>query len=196
MKTYQDNTRDRIISTYREKGYGLPLPIPVNKKAPLPKHTFGNRPRFNDTEALATWNGFGEGANLGLRLADNVLAIDVDHGYNGKTGATRLADLEEQLGDLPPTISSTRRGADSQSRQFFYRVAPGAKWVGDAGKGVDIISRMYRFSTVAPSVVDGMEYQWYGVDRAPMAVEDLPRVDEIPELPEAWQTGSSRFRVR
>ncbi len=46
------------------------------------------------------------GGNVGLRLPECVLGIDVD-AYAGKSGAATLAEAEARLGALPLTWRST-----------------------------------------------------------------------------------------
>lgn len=160
------------------------LPIPEGQKFPPPPGTTGNRPMATNDEIRALWVGVSGSSNLAWWLPDNVIVPDVDHGYNGKTGADTLKALEEDLGELPPTWSTTRRGADSKSRKMFYIVPEGFKWHAKAGKDIDIIQRSHRYVIVAPSVVDGLAEQWYRPDGTPS--DRAPLIEELAALPEKW----------
>ncbi len=123
------------------------------------------------------------GENVALR-AEGWVGIDVD-AYDGKVGHLTIRALEERLGELPVTISSTSRGQDSESRQHFFRVPEGIAFE-TRFKDVEIVQRSHRYSVVYPSIHPdtGDQYVWYGYEGEPL--DQLPAIDDLEELPEAW----------
>src|SRR5215218_2429048 len=69
---------------------------------------------------------FQAASNIAIHMPDDCIGIDVDH-YNGKIGGATLAQLEQELGPLPPTyISTARNGGVSGIR--WFRTEPGLRW--------------------------------------------------------------------
>lgn len=175
------------VNAYIEHG-ATPFPLPDRKKFPPPCGVTGHTKDLTQDEIRAFWEGVSGSENVGIRVPDNVIVIDVDH-YGEKTGADTLKALENELGELPPTWSSTRRGADSVSRKYFFSVPTGKRWK-SPGKDIDIIQHTHRYAVVFPSVVDGLKEEWYGPDGQPC---EIPSFAALPALPESWvdrlQTG-------
>jgi len=139
-------------------------------------------------------NGQGTG-NVGLRMPETVIGIDVD-AYGGKPGAATLADAEARLGPLPPSPVSTSRDDGSGIR--FYRVPPGRCWADVVGPGVEVVHHGHRYAVAAPSVhPEGRPYRWLDADGNQVPG---PAVDDLPALPPAWvdelDRGSVDDRVR
>lgn len=179
-----------LTSHYKAKGWAITTPLPAGKKYPPATGITGNVDYLKRLEAAETaWNNAEPGCNIGLVMAtDNpefdVIAIDVDH-YGDKHGADNLAELEPQLGslELATVPRSTRRGADSRSAQFPFKVAKGYSWATSVCEAVDIVQAGHRYSAVYPSVVDGEEYRWYlGENEI-----EIPAIEDLPWLSEAWQ---------
>lgn len=171
----------RAARLYWTRGW-RPIPLPARQKGP-PPHGYtgaeGVMPSYADVMA---WTEGDEGdGNIGVRLPSNVIGIDVD-GYGGKRGAGTLASAVERWGALPDTPRSTARWADGVSGIRFYRVPDGLRWPGQVGPDIEIIQTRHRYAVVWPSVHPiGELYGWSG--------DDVPEVDELPELPEAWVGG-------
>lgn len=175
---------------YLDRGWS-PIPV-VGKDAPEPGFTGANGAVVTMDQVLQ-WSspGFAQGRrNVGLRQIDTV-GIDVD-AYDGRKGAETFAAAVAKLGLLPPTWSSTARGAGQPSRILFYQVPPGVD-PGEAqgrikeyfGKNIDIIRRGHRYAIVAPSLhPEGWRYCWYDPNGVPSDVP--PKRDELPFLPAAW----------
>jgi hypothetical protein len=135
--------------------------------------------------------------NIGLRMPDGVVGLDVDAGYGGKTGDQTIADLEARLGPLPATWVSSARPAPSGIR--FYRVPTHldgmpVNWPGEAGKYVEIIQPGHRYAVVWPSTnpdAGGAPYEWRheGGPIYAWSGDAPPPPSDLAELPEAWVRG-------
>lgn len=113
------------------------------------------------------WDEFPD-ANVAAVLGpSNLLVIDVD--MHGADGFARLADLEDEHGPLPSTLTS-RTGGGGEHR--YFRPPASCRYV-NFGGGVELAAGR-RAITLPPSVhATGAVYQW--TDRAPLA-----------ELPPTW----------
>jgi len=131
-----------------------------------------------------------ETANTALRH-QGTIGIDVDD-YGSKEGARQLAELEAVLGPLPATITSTARGDDDPSRQYFYRLPveapPETVFMSKAAKDIEIIQRSHRYSIVYPSIHPdtGAQYQWYNYEGEPFTGGNVPSLEDFETLPWAW----------
>ncbi|WP_331436285.1 phage/plasmid primase, P4 family [Gordonia sp. w5E2] len=162
-------------------GLGTPLPLPEGQKYPPPKDTTGGKnPRPTDDEALARFDDLV--GNVCLRVADGVIGIDVDI-YGDKHGDQTMRAKVEQWGPLPDTYMSTSRDPETGSGIYYFRVPAGFKLKGKVGADVEIIQPGHRYAVVAPSVVEGRAYRWFGPDLEPC---DPPNVEDLPELPAEW----------
>lgn len=123
-------------------------------------------------------------ANIALR-PNGWLGIDVDH-YDDKRGYDELAALEEKLGPLPATITSTARGQDSPSRIYFFAAPNDRTYRSRLGDSIEIVQRTHRFALVSPSWHPklGTQYEWY--DYEGNAMWGFPAPSEFEALPEAW----------
>lgn len=131
------------------------------------------------------------GGNLGLRLPDGLVAIDID-AYGAKTGAKAFAEAVKRWGPLPPTIRSTSRDNDFLSGMRMFRVPPGTRLrdvefpelgIGD----IEIIQHHWRYVVAWPSIhPEGREYWWRN---DALQLVGIPTPDEIPDLPQTWIDG-------
>ncbi|MGC4960040.1 phage/plasmid primase, P4 family [Gordonia sp. DT101] len=167
-------------------GLGTPLPLPRGDKYPPPDDTTGNKPVIPAEDALSAIED--HDGNLALRLADNVIGLDVDE-YGDKHGTRTMRGLVEKLGPLPDTYMSTSRGPETASGIHLYRVPAGRKWKGKPGADVEMIQHTHRYAVVAPSTAADRIYRWYSpdLDRC-----DPPNADDLPMLPSAWVDYLSR----
>lgn len=120
--------------------------------------------------------------NIGIRLPDGVIGIDVDAYTKGvvKSGGKKakkgkqskkvdkqaskqgvasrgdetLRDLETRLGPLPPAPASSARGRPGRygSGIRLYRVPKGLEFPGKLGPGIETIQWWHRYVAVAPSI--------------------------------------------
>lgn len=176
---------------YMSAGWGaVPLP-PREKKPPAPGCTGHGAVDFNGPDYMA-WREDGAfvGGNLGIRMPDDVIGLDVDH-YGAKRGGLTLERLEADLGELPATWRSSARSGDVGGIRFF-RAPRGLAWEQGAGAGIDVIQRMHRYAVVWPSIhPEGGQYRWTRPDGTP-AIGEIPRVDDLPMLPDAWVAAFSK----
>jgi hypothetical protein len=172
---------------------GGPLPLPVRGKGPPPDGWTGWAGPFPSGADVEEWAHASPRANIGLRLADGVLGLDVD-AYGGKDGHRTLTRLEQTLGKLPPTVRSTSRG-DGVSGIRLYRVPATRAWAGivsathadgEVTKGIEVIHLGHRYAVCWPSVHNDTRstYRWLDNDGQP--VDRLPTLGDLPELPRAW----------
>lgn len=173
----------QAAQVYRDANWAGALPI-LGKRVPPDGYT-GYRGTWPSGDQVATWLAARGGDNIGLRLPDGVLGVDVD-AYDGRRGLATIQEAEAQLGDLPRTWYSTSRDDGSGIR--FFRVPEGRAWRSDLGAGsnVEIIRRDHRFAVVWPSVHPdtARTYRWYTPDGVVSAAPPTPA--QLPELPEAW----------
>jgi P4 family phage/plasmid primase-like protien len=185
------------IQVYYRAGWPAILPVPSETKFPPPVGFTGDAGADTTPEQLVVWatNGMAE-HSVALRMPDGVIGIDVDHYTKGdkvKTGADTLAAAVERWGELPPTWHSTARGDDEAagpSRIMFFRV-PAGRYVTVLRPDVEIIQRHHRYAVVWPSphAEIGTTYFWYRPDGTLADEGEVPRPDDLPELPQAWVVG-------
>src|SRR5690242_2430939 len=181
------------VNLYTEFGWRGVLPLPHMKKMTPPSGFTGmvNTGIYPTDHQIHVW-AHNSNSNVALRLPENVIGIDVDH-YEKKgvekDGADQLAELEAQLGALPATWRSTSRGYANPSGIRFYRVPSGLLWPSKTGF-IDFVQHNYRYAVVWPSEVvnestgEVRQYRWYGP--VGQESEGVPKVEELPELPQAW----------
>jgi P4 family phage/plasmid primase-like protien len=194
LNPYRDTALD-----YRAHWFKGVLPLPYKEKHPPPTGFTGHRADYPDTEQINEWREDGR-HNIGVRLAGvdakhELIGIDVDHyrkGERDKKGGEQLAELENQLGPLPPTWISSAR-TDGVSGIRYFRVPRGLAFRGQVEKDVECISKGYRFAVVWPSIhPDGGTYWWFPPGMPPSGDArrawdgSLPVAREFPVLPEAW----------
>jgi hypothetical protein len=205
-------TRERIAAPFTRqatvalaKGW---FPIPVKGKNHVPTGVTGHAGVVNEEKVrkqlITRELGYD---NLAVRH-DGTIAIDVDV-RDGKNGAATMARFAQERGlsPLPATYSSTARGDNHPSRQYFYRLPEYVKLVskpridGHDAEDVEICQYHHRYSVVYPSVHPDISdadptYYWYkpGVEGFSWGERtlDMPSVNDIPFLPEEWIAALSK----
>jgi len=197
---------------YRDRLWLGVIPLPHNRKSPVPDGYTGRKGTYPDDQQIATWVMERPHGNIALRMPGDVLGIDVDdyvYRFQArdpktrkpltepdgspkmvtgvKTGGATLAALEEQLGPLPPTWRSSSRGSGPSGIRF-YRVPSGLLW-GDLGEHLEGIWWGHRYAVVYPSINpdSGRQYLW--IDETSQRPEWgvlPPKVTDLPSLPEPW----------
>lgn len=194
----------RGVQIYRDAGWRGVLPLPPAAKSPPPKGYTGYDGSWPTTAQINEWvAGRPEDSNLMLRVEYGVIGIDVD-AYNSKKGGQTLAEAERRWGPLPSTYRSSARSDDEVSGVRIFRVPEDVLFRSviefrDAGLGdIEIVQAHHRYITAWPSIhpKTGQQYCWYGPSGTPVPVDQVPRVDDIPVLPEAWVIGLAKDSVR
>jgi hypothetical protein len=178
---------------YLAAGWRGVLGIPYAVKDKPPIGYTGYEGVDPSPEQIESWRR--ENGNVILRMPENVVGIDVDDYEKGgkrKTGAATLAKLESGWGRLPATWCATARD-DEISGKYFFQVPPGTR-LHDPGRdcGIEIIQHHHRFALVWPSYNPDANATVIWWDPEGYLAERVPRVDELPLLPEAWLEGLSR----
>ena len=169
---------------YYQAGFS-PIPLPARAKSPVPEGWTGHAGKWPAQGDVAELILTQPTSNVGLRLPENVIGIDVD-AYDGKQGAETLAAKVAEWGELPATWRSSARGNDNPSGIRYFRVPEGLRWPGAVGAGVEIVRFAHRYAVAPPSIhPNGNVYEW--VDRLGDGIG--PNVVDLPELPEAWVQG-------
>ena len=194
----QPNSRE-TAECLHNLGY-FPFPLVPGTKRPAVRGFFGHSRPDNATITTAI-AAIGERTPLAISLPLGVIGLDVDSYASGdghKTGGTALCALESQLGPLPDTWLSTRRGPQPKTgpaRTGIYLFQLPAwmvtadteglvKLVSAAAPGIELIQYHERFLVCAPTVLDAMTYRWYHPTAGDSPLP--PPVEELPVLPAAW----------
>jgi len=153
-------------------------------KWPPPSGYTGHNGDWPSPADVQTWCEQHADGNIALRLDETVLGIDVD-AYGDKPGGKTLAQLEEELGPLPPTVLSSSR-TDGVSGIRLYRIPPSPSWPNQAGDGIELIHHGHRYVVCWPSIhPEGGIYRW--VDQRTGEILNLPpHPDHLPNLPQPW----------
>jgi P4 family phage/plasmid primase-like protien len=198
---------------YAQAGWSCVLPVPPEAKFPPPVGFTGAEGRDTAPEDIAAFSAAQPGASIALRmpmypgpsgtLEDGwtVIGIDVDayaKGEKTKHGDRTLAAKEAEWGPLPATWISSARGPGVSGIRFF--VAPATRYGtlvkaaqadGTVTGDVEVIQRHHRYAVVWPSPHAGAGdvYRWY--DPSGQVVEQPPKPNELPWLPQGWVQGLS-----
>lgn len=168
------------VDAYIAAGWLGPVPLPRRAKKSPPSGYTGDSGAYPSVADLDEWRAHKGSGNIGLRMAPDVIGIDVDD-YGDKTGGATLDDLIAELGPLPDTWISTSR-LDGVSGIRFYRLPEPVRLIGSL-PGIEIIQRHHRYAVVAPSIhPEGRPYMWLRDGE----VVDPPAVADLPMLPEVW----------
>jgi P4 family phage/plasmid primase-like protien len=181
---------------YVSAGWPAVIPVPHHGKTPPPEGFTGEAGRDTTPDDIARWASNGRAdSSVALRMPNGVIGIDVDQYLKGtrqKVGAQTLEACQQRWGLLPPTWSSTARGADQPSRISFYRV-PVGRYRTVIQPDIEIIQRHHRYAVVWPSVHEdtGTTYEWYEPSGA--LATRLPSPQDLaelrPEIHGAWLAG-------
>lgn len=145
---------------YLEAGW-LPLPLPPGEKSPPPRKFTGHHPSPVRDDIERWLDDQPDRSNIGIRVPDGVIGIDVD-AYGGKQGGLSLAALTEAFGPLPPTWTLSAR-ADGLSGIRFYTVPIGLAWPGEAAADIQVVQYRHRYAVAFPSIHPSLKkmYRWY-----------------------------------
>lgn len=142
----------------------------------------GGRGMLDATTDVATivrwWGGRFAGANIGGRLPQNVIVIDIDP-RNG--GGDTINDLQSKCGELPKTLTSISGRGDG-GRHLFYRRPHGELSSKALGPGVDL--KTYAGYVVLPPSIH------------PDSGQPYTRVEHPVASPPNWLTDLLRIQPR
>jgi len=116
-----------------------------------------------DLATIERWWRRWPGANIGMRVPEGMLVLDIDPRSGGDQ---TLAELELKHGPLPPTMTSrSGRGDGGHHRWLLY---PRGEVRGKLGPGLDVKTRR-GFLIVPPSLhpSTGAPYRWSEPPEAP-----------------------------
>jgi len=148
-------------------GLGSPLPLPYGKKSSPPTGWTGETAPYASAADVARWVAQRPDANIALRLAPDVVGIDVD-AYDGRPGVETIADFEAKFGPLPPTWVSSARPAPSGIRWYVLPDGETSAGMGDLGPGCELIRAGHRYACVPPSLHPlGVPVAWRNPDGRP-----------------------------
>lgn len=169
-------------------GLGSPLPIPFRRKEYPPTGYTGRKGIRPSGPDLEEWRAHRGSDNIAVRLAEDVVGIDVD-AYDGKQGAATVSSFEAEYGALPPTYRITSR-PDNVSGIGLYRLPEGADEtdLADMGPGVEVIRHSFRYVMAGGSVhPEGRTYAYVAPDGARSPTP--PHRDDLPTLAPAQVAG-------
>lgn len=189
-----------VASDYLDTALGWPIPLPEAKKHPPRTGYTGGVGKRPTPAKVRMWSAKSPRSNVALRLAPTVLGLDVD-AYDGRVGGQTLALAESTWGPLPPTVRSSSR-RDGRSGIYLFRVPAGLSWpsaisadLTRSGRpgNIELVHFGHRYVVSWPSEhPNGERYWWWGPDGA--ILRDLPSIDQLPALPEAWVAGLVKLR--
>ncbi len=163
-------------------GLGSPLPLPYGQKSPPPTGWTGETAPYASAADVARWVAERPDANIALRLAADVVGIDVD-AYDGRPGVETLASFEAKYGPLPATWVSSARPAPSGIRWYVLPEGATSAGMGDLGPGVELIRAGHRYACVPPSLHPlGVPVAWREPDAGGTPSDTPPTKGELPVL--------------
>ncbi|MGV0790484.1 bifunctional DNA primase/polymerase [Mycolicibacterium sp. XJ1819] len=134
---------------------GVPV-MPVKPdKSPVLRHGF-----LDATTDLATvvswWSGRFRGLNIGGRVPENVVVVDIDPRHGGDKA---LAELERRHGPLPEVFGSVSGRGDG-GRHYWFAKPPGVKLSSKLLAGIDVKTHETGYVVLPPSIhpVSGKPY--------------------------------------
>ncbi len=108
--------------------------LPLRGKAPLFRGGRGVLDATSDPETVDRWWTDHPAANIGGRVPDGAVVVDVDPRYGGdKT----MAELVRSHGPLPATLTVVSGRGDG-GRHYYYRRTPGELTSTRLGAGIDL----------------------------------------------------------
>ena len=172
---------------YLESGLGYPIPsLDAFAKFPPVTGWTGRDGAIPDINQVEHWRTIYPQSNILLRLAKDVVGIDVDD-YDDKHGAETMFRASQVHMQLPESPFSSARGPGYSGIRYFRlsNLMDERQLKGDLGPDshVEVIRFSHRYAVVPPSWHQGTErtYEWYL-----SAYNVMPDKDVLPVLPNDW----------
>jgi len=142
---------------------GWPL-LPLHGKVPIVAH--GLLDATTDAETVAGWWKRWPHANVGARVPESLIVVDIDPRAGGWGS---LACLEAEHGPLPATLTVRTGGADRGEHRYFVR-PPGPLAMAKLGPGVDLRLPGKHYTVLPPSIHPETRraYEWADVTVVPV----------------------------
>jgi hypothetical protein len=130
--------------------------LPLHGKVPIVAH--GLKDATTDLEQVAAWWTRWPLANIGARVPDSLLVVDVDPRAGGWESLERL---EADHGALPVTLTVRTGGTDRGEHRYFL-CPSGPIVMARLGDGIDLRLPRRHYCVVPPSVHpdSGLLYEW------------------------------------
>lgn len=177
-----ENPFARGAPIWRQQGWMGTLWLPPGAKSPPPRDYTGRLGELEiSDDQVAQW-AINPG-NLGIRLPQGVVGIDVD--WYKPDGQVSYGTLVHECGELPPTYKSSARPLQPHSGVYLYRVDWQLELHDKPLPGIEIIQWFHRYICTWPSIHPEGEMYRLTDPRGMMGVRP-PLIDELPWLPEAW----------
>ena len=159
-------------------GYPIPSAFPYEKHPPLIGWT-GTRGAIPDQAQVERWVEQYPDSNILLRMAPDVIGIDIDN-YDDKLGERTILAIADRHGRLPPTYISSARPLPSGIH--FYRLRPWMETskMRDPGTHVEVIRFEHRYAVVPPSWHSGVRSKYLWTDGV------TPQKGDLGWLPVEW----------
>lgn len=147
---------------------GWPV-FPLAGKVPRIPKTAGGRGHKDgtvDPEQIRRWWGRWPKANIGARVPDSLVVVDVDPRHRGDT---TLAHLEDAHGPLPATLTAFSGRGDG-GKHLYFRHPGGAMTGTRLGSGLDLKAGGAGYVVVPPSLhPDTSNPYWWAEPHQPAA---------------------------
>jgi hypothetical protein len=171
---------------YLGGGLGSPIPsmFPFEKHPPLTGWT-GRSGMVPNERTVQAWTETHENSNVLIRMAPDVIGIDVDD-YDNKHGGASMVAIIERHGPIPYTHVSTAR--DLPSGIYWFRLT---SWMEsdkmrDPGEHVEVIRHEHRYAVAPPSWNSKARAYYRWVDGV------TPTRDDLGHLPIEWYVHLTR----
>lgn len=181
--TDNSNPFARGAPIWREQGWMCTLWLPLGKKSPPPTDYTGRLGELEVSQDQVDKWALTPG-NLGIRLPQGVIGIDVD--WYKPDGQVSYSTLVNECGPLPATYKSSGRPLMPHSGVYLFRVDWSLELHDKPLPGIEIIQWFHRYICTWPSHHPDSGEIYRLTDPKGMMGVRPPLIDELPFLPETW----------
>ena len=162
--------------------------FPLHDKVPAIAGGRGVLDATTDVDQVAAWwSGPYRGANIGGRVPESMLVLDIDPRHGGDQS---LAAVAERYAPLPETLT-TISGRGDGGRHLFYRRPPGKLSAKRLGPGIDLKTSS-GYVVLAPSLHPDTGRPYTRIDRPVVAPPAWLCALLLPEPPRPRATRARR----